>query len=47
MSQINPLLDRFLGKAESRMQLSGTVSTVSKVILTMPSDGSENPEVEE
>jgi hypothetical protein len=37
----NALMDRLLGKVKENLNLSGHVGGVSKVILTMPANGSE------
>lgn len=42
----NALMDRMLGKVKENFHLSGTIGGTSKVILTMPPNGSEAPEDE-
>lgn len=44
-SAFNALMDRLLGKVKENFNFSGTVGGTSKVILTMPSNGSEAEEI--
>jgi hypothetical protein len=42
----NALMDRLLGKVKENFNFSGNVGGTSKVILTMPKNGSEAPDEE-
>lgn len=42
----NALMDRILGKVKENFNFSGNIGGTSKVILTMPANGSEAPDDE-
>lgn len=45
-SAFNALMDRMLGKVKENFNFSGNIGGTSKVILTMPANGSEAPDEE-